>query len=120
MPRDTRQLLLTLLPLACLAVAAIGADYPPPNALRPESEAELRSWLEKMVWYHHFTNAEIAAATGREDTEIAAALNRLDIRPETKPERPDDAPLLVLPYPGGRHPRIGFLDGAIDPHARRS
>ncbi len=26
-----------------------------------------------------------------------------------------DAPLLVLPYPGGRHPRIGFLEGAIDP-----
>ncbi|MBI3683773.1 MAG: polysaccharide deacetylase family protein [Acidobacteria bacterium] len=23
--------------------------------------------------------------------------------------------LLVLPYPGGRHTRIGFLDGAIDP-----
>jgi hypothetical protein len=23
--------------------------------------------------------------------------------------------LLVLPYPGGRHPRIGFLEGAIDP-----
>jgi hypothetical protein len=21
----------------------------------------------------------------------------------------------VLPYPGGRHPRVGFLDGAIDP-----
>jgi len=23
--------------------------------------------------------------------------------------------LIVLPYPGGRHPRIGFLEGAIDP-----
>ena len=21
----------------------------------------------------------------------------------------------MLPYPGGRHPRIGFLEGAIDP-----
>jgi peptidoglycan/xylan/chitin deacetylase (PgdA/CDA1 family) len=29
----------------------------------------------------------------------------------------DEAPLegRVLPYPGGRHPRIGFLEGAIDP-----
>ena len=26
-----------------------------------------------------------------------------------------DAPLLILPYPGGRHPRIGFLEGAVDP-----
>src|SRR5262249_32103221 len=24
-------------------------------------------------------------------------------------------PLRVRPYPGGRHPRIGFLEGAIDP-----
>ncbi|MHC4520193.1 MAG: hypothetical protein ACYTAS_16505, partial [Planctomycetota bacterium] len=30
-------------------------------------------------------------------------------------ERDANAPLLVLPYPGGRHPRIGFLEGAIDP-----
>ena len=29
--------------------------------------------------------------------------------------RAPDAPVLVLPYPGGRHPRIGFLDGAIRP-----
>src|SRR5262249_33818250 len=28
---------------------------------------------------------------------------------------PADAKLRVLPYPGGRHPRIGFLEGAIDP-----
>jgi hypothetical protein len=26
-----------------------------------------------------------------------------------------DATPRILPYPGGRHPRIGFLDGAIDP-----
>src|SRR5438034_10143039 len=34
---------------------------------------------------------------------------------DNKPKRPAGAPLLVLPYPGGRHPRIGFLEGAIDP-----
>jgi hypothetical protein len=27
----------------------------------------------------------------------------------------DVARIKVLPYPGGRHPRIGFLEGAIDP-----
>jgi hypothetical protein len=47
--------------------------------------------------------------------EIDGALRRFDIRPQTKPKRGADAPLLVLPYPGGRHPRIGFLDGAVDP-----
>ena len=29
--------------------------------------------------------------------------------------RPADAPLLVLPYPGGRHPRIGAVESEIDP-----
>jgi len=47
--------------------------------------------------------------------EVAAALRRLDIDPRRAPRRAADAPLLVLPYPGGRHPRVGFLDGAIRP-----
>ena len=49
-------------------------------------------------------------ATGREAPEVARLLQ--GIRPPAKP--PDR--LLLLPYPGGRHPRIGFLEGAIDPH----
>jgi hypothetical protein len=68
-----------------------------------------------MVWYHRFTYEEIRAATGLSKDEITAALSRFDIRPDNRPDRPKDAPLLVLPYPGGRHPRIGFLEGAIDP-----
>jgi len=82
---------------------------------RPRDDADLRRWLENMVWYHHFSTAEIRMATGLSNGEIAAALERFGIRPETRPKRPADAPLLVLPYPGGRHPRIGFLDGAIRP-----
>lgn len=85
------------------------------NFRRPRTDDELRSWLENMVWYHRFSRAEIAAATGLSDEEIADALEKFDIHPENKPVRPSDAPLLVLPYPGGRHPRIGFLDGAIRP-----
>jgi hypothetical protein len=42
-------------------------------------------------------------------------LKRFDIRPSNRPKRPADAPLLVLPYPGGRHPRRGFRDGAVRP-----
>ena len=38
-----------------------------------------------------------------------------DIRPKNRPKRPEGAPILALAYPGGRHPRIGFLEGAIDP-----
>jgi hypothetical protein len=81
----------------------------------PATEAELRKWLENMVWYHHLTNDEIAGATGMTPDEVQAALRRLAITPAGRPHRAPDSPLLVLPYPGGRHPRIGFLDGAIRP-----
>ena len=75
----------------------------------------MRRWLKNMVWYHRFTVPEIDAATGLEEVTIEAALARFAIRPDNRPPRPPDAPLLILPYPGGRHPRIGFLDGAIRP-----
>jgi hypothetical protein len=49
-------------------------------------------------------------ATGREAPEVARLQGQ--VRP---PAKPADR-LLLLPYPGGRHPRIGFLEGAVDPH----
>jgi hypothetical protein len=85
------------------------------NFRRPEGDKELKYWLENMVWHHRFTNEEIRAATGLTENKIAGALRKFNIRPDNRPKRAKDAPLLVLPYPGGRHPRIGFLDGAIDP-----
>jgi hypothetical protein len=85
------------------------------NSRRPKNDADLRFWLENMVWYHRFSVAEINAATGLNDDEITAALARLEIGTNNKPNHPANAPLLVLPYPGGRHPRIGFLEGAVNP-----
>jgi hypothetical protein len=82
---------------------------------RPKSDDDLRYWLESMVWFHNYTVPEIRSATGLSADEVAAALERFDIRPGTKPNRSADAPLLIMPYPGGRHPRTGFLDGAIRP-----
>ncbi|MGE5194120.1 MAG: hypothetical protein ACM3U2_16615 [Deltaproteobacteria bacterium] len=87
----------------------------PANARPPRDEADLRNWLENMVWHHRFSTGEVREAMGLSEGEIAAALKKFNIRPETKPKRPAGAPLLVLPYPGGRHPRIGFLDGAVRP-----
>jgi hypothetical protein len=105
--------------VALLASVTAKGELPdgsePQNARPPRDEADQRYWLENMVWYHRFSTGEIREATGLSEDEIAAALKKYDIRPETKPKRPADAPLLVLPYPGGRHPRIGFLDGAIRP-----
>jgi hypothetical protein len=33
----------------------------------------------------------------------------------TRLQSREDDPLLILPYPGGRHPRIGFLEGVVNP-----
>ncbi|MHC4780758.1 MAG: hypothetical protein ACYTFG_19475 [Planctomycetota bacterium] len=68
-----------------------------------------------MVLYHGFSEEEVQAATGLGKEEIAKALERFGIEPDGRPERGEGDPLVALPYPGGRHPRIGFLEGAIDP-----
>jgi hypothetical protein len=101
-----------LLPiLAMVALLASG----PSQARRPADDKELKAWLENMVRYHRYTPEEIRAATGLKPKEIDAALKRFEIRPETRPRRREDGQLLVLPYRGGRHPRIGFLEGAVNP-----
>jgi len=87
----------------------------PTNARKPDSDEELQYWLKNMVWFYRFGNEEIRAATGLAKEEIDAALKKYDVRPDNGPKRAKDASLWVLPYPGGRHPRVGFLEGAIDP-----
>src|SRR5512132_1643058 len=85
------------------------------TARRPGSERELREWLENMLWYHRFSFQEIQMATGLSASQIDAAVKKYSLELDKKPVRSANAPLLVLPYPGGRHPRIGFLEGAVDP-----
>ena len=87
----------------------------PANFRKPADDGELRYWLENMVVHHRYTAEEVTKATGMTAKEIEAAEKRFGIRPENRPKRSPDDPLKVLPYPGGRHPRIGFLDGAIRP-----
>src|SRR4051812_33505026 len=92
----------------CFLLCCQGAEN-----FRPfKDDADARFWLENMVAYHRFTLAEIRAATGIATNEIAATIKRLNI--QTNISIPKDH-LLVLPYPAGRHPRIGFLEGAVDP-----
>jgi hypothetical protein len=76
---------------------------------------DLRFWLGNMIWHHNYTVDEMVAATGLSREKIEEAAREFGISPQTRPQRKPGASLLVLPYPGGRHPRIGFLDGAIDP-----
>lgn len=111
---------LASLGLALLAVTpAPGAERnpaeTPANFRPPQDEADLRLWLENMVVFHRFTADEVSLATGLTAVEAERAVERFALQGRTPPPRAPGAPLRVLPYPGGRHPRTGFLEGAIAP-----
>ena len=86
-----------------------------PNVGPPSNKSELRYWLENMVVHHGFTTEEVAAATSMSADEVKEAIERFGLTGRRPEPVPPGAPVRVLPYPGGRHPRIGFLDGAIHP-----
>jgi hypothetical protein len=97
----------------------LGLRHPVPAsgklALPVEVEATRRNlayWLENMLLDHRFTLAEAAAVAGMSADEVRAKATELAIN--APPEAPRPA-VRVLPYPGGRHPRTGFLEGAVDP-----
>jgi hypothetical protein len=98
-----------------LVVLALSLMTSAAEARKPRSETELRGWLENMIWHHRFTLDEVRQATGLSLEEIRAAVDRFGLEAKTGSARAAGAPLRMLPYPGGRHPRIGFLDGAIEP-----
>ncbi len=79
-----------------------------------KSETELRGWLENMSWHHRYSLAEMVQVTGLTEEQLVAQLAKFNITEDSRPQRPAN-PMFVLPYPGGRHPRIGFLEGAIEP-----
>jgi hypothetical protein len=106
---------LTAITLEPQANSLIAAESESPEARRPASDVELKRWLQNMVWFHRFSIDEIQQATGLSGDEIAEALQRLDISAANRPARKSGDLLQVVPYPGGRHPRIGFLDGAVRP-----
>lgn len=85
------------------------------NFRTPKNEQALRYWLENMWGYHGYSIAEIRTATGLSAQEVEKALGRFSLNDKRgSMPRPEER-LLVLPDPGGRHPRIGFRDGAIRP-----
>jgi hypothetical protein len=85
------------------------------NTRRPLDDADLRYWLTNMIAYHRFTPDELASATGLLAPEVEQSARRFNIATGKHPPRRSGDPLSVLPYPGGRHPRTGFLDGAVRP-----
>ena len=82
----------------------------------PATDADRKYWLENMVRYHQFTVAEVRSATGLSAAAIERSLKTWNIDTQTRPADLHAGSLRALPYPGGRHPRVGFRDGAIRPH----
>lgn len=85
------------------------------NFRKPMDPETMRRWLENMVWHHRFAVPEIQMATGMEAVHVESLLRQLNISSQSRPIFQSHEKLRVMPYPGGRHPRIGFLDGAIRP-----
>ena len=91
------------------------SNPPTPEARASKRDSEFRRWLDNMVTHHRYTPHEIRAATGLPLSKVKQKLADWNITGKRLSKRAPDVPLKVLPYPGGRHPRIGFLDGALVP-----
>lgn len=86
------------------------------SSYRPAPTAEaLHGWLENMAVDHRFSREEMAAVTGLDPAELDEALRRWNLVDPPPRTHDSDQPLRLLPYPGGRHPRLGFFDGARNP-----
>jgi hypothetical protein len=111
-------LLVAILPAS--AAERVGQPARPNETLRlpvevEASRAEPRFWLENMLVHHRYTWEEAAPVFGWSVEETKAKAAGFGISSESRPSANAGGNIRVLPYPGGRHPRIGFLDGAIDP-----
>jgi hypothetical protein len=100
--------LLLLAPVAPLAAVEEAQEK------AASDSSEQRFWLENAVAEHGFSDEEAAAALGVSAAELARLRERHSTVRGTP--QPGADRIKVLPYPGGRHPRNGFLDGAVDPH----
>jgi hypothetical protein len=81
----------------------------------PISEADEQFWLENMAIWHQYSLLEMSQVLGKSPEEIRMLLSKYrTLEMEPLSVRPTER-LAVMPYPGGRHPRRGFLDGAIAP-----
>ena len=91
--------------------------YPAPKAGKlvwpvevDATRADLKYWLGNMLEDHRYSLAEAARVCAFSEAQVReqAAASHLS----TEQAR---AGMRIRPYPGGRHPRIGFREGAIDP-----
>lgn len=82
-------------------------------SLPPEmtaTRADLDYWFPNMLSLHRFSYEEAAKVCGYTAERVREKAAELRVAPP-----PTTPALRIAPYPGGRHPRIGFLEGAIAP-----
>ncbi len=75
------------------------------------NEEDLKYWLTSAIVHHGYSESETGAALGMTTELVRREADRLGVSKKNGPDRE----FSILPYPGGRHPRTGFLDGAIRP-----
>jgi len=78
------------------------------EARLPQSRRETSYWFNIMK-RHGYTLAETRMASGLDASRANVALEK------ARPGRAQAGQIEVLPYPGGRHPRLGFREGEIRP-----
>ena len=93
---------------------------PDNHRLPVEIEATRESldfWLTNMFVDHAYQVEEVQQVTGLPNATLLQASDSLMSTGNStiKAESSASSKIKILPYPGGRHPRIGFLDGAFDP-----
>lgn len=74
----------------------------------PQSKRALMQWAGVMK-RHGFTVAESRMVTGLDSVVMQRAMDRAKMAAAPRKA------IEVLPYPGGRHPRLGFRDGEYRP-----
>jgi hypothetical protein len=79
------------------------------------TQADLDYWLVNMLRYHRYTSVEAAQVCGLTEKEVTEKASQLGVAEREASTSLRQKQILVLPYPGGRHPRVGFLEGAYDP-----
>ena len=100
-----------------ISVTELDSNSPDLNRITPRvpvDDADLRYWLGNMD-AHGYSDAEASGVTGLTVEAIRTARSEIGVGSNGSTLKQTGDRLRVMPYPGGRHPRIGFLDGGIDP-----
>ncbi|MEK7794214.1 MAG: polysaccharide deacetylase family protein [Candidatus Hydrogenedentota bacterium] len=98
-------------PVALLRHPARDADKLELPVEMAATRENIGAWMQNMA-AHRYTAEEVAKVSGY---SVAESQQLLEKARANSVDSPSAGSVRIVPYPGGRHPRIGFLDGAIDP-----